>query len=178
MDAQYIYPSHSIGTQWHDWLKATIGDMRAAAPATSTDKRRGLVLIGVATTFIKFLPVVLSAEALKREVLTVYSPDALKAACERSALVIVQTGVDVATLLRERSFFEECMDQALVIFLIPERLRPQSDAVFQHEIAQQAGLGSFYYVVLPKDLRNRVVAASHQPKSMAQQLKELRAIRF
>jgi hypothetical protein len=178
MDSQYIYPSHSHGTDFHLWLQSTIGDLRDAAPAARKDARRGLVLFGPATSFIKFLPIVLSAEALKREVLSVYSPDALKSACERAGLVIVQSGVDVVTLMRDRAFFDQCMDQSLIIFLIPEQLRPQPAAAFQHEIAHQAGLQRHYFAVFPKDLRNKVVAASCQQKSMAQQLKELRAIRF
>jgi hypothetical protein len=170
-----------VGTDFHDWLRASTGDIRQAAPKKRADGRRALVLIGAATSFLKFLPIVMSPEALSRETVAQYSPDALKRACERAAMVVVQGGIDVTTLMRERAFIEECCDQALIVFLIKETLTPVPDATLQYDLANQIGLKNRYFVCVPSDMRGKkssVVAASAQPKSMEQQIKELRALRF
>jgi hypothetical protein len=177
---QYVYAAHTVGTDFHDWLRASTGDIRQAAPRKRADGRRALVLIGAATSFLKFLPIVMSPEALSRETVAQYSPDALKRACERAGMVVVEGGVDVSTLMKDRLFIDDCCDQALIVFLIKETLTPVPNAIHQYDLANQIGLSQHYFVVVPADMRGKktVVAASAQQQTLAQQLAELRRFRF
>jgi hypothetical protein len=177
---QYVYAAHTVGTDFHEWLRASIGDIRQSAPTKRADGRRALVLIGAAVSFLKFLPVVMSSEALSRETIAQYSPEALKRACDGAAMVIVQGGIDVTSLMRERYFIEECCDKALIVFLIPEILTPVPEAIHQYDLANQIGLKNHYFVVVPADMRGKktTVVAASATQTLAEQIRELKRFRF
>jgi hypothetical protein len=187
MHAFYVCPPAGEHTDYHAWLEAVIGDVQKPAPK---QVNKPLVLIGSAISFIKFFPVVLSREVLKRVELKVYSLQSVQEAARGAGLVIVES-VSAGEIARDAEALKACAHEALVVLCVPEpngKLRPPIGEAFgmrssmdtggvkQSEMARAVGLQTWCFVCDPEQMKRpwKSVSAS---SAMVEQLEQLKRMR-
>lgn len=187
MHSFYVSPPAGDNTEYHAWLKAVIGDVQKPAPK---QVHKPLVLIGSAISFIKFFPVVLSREVLKRVELKVYSLQSVQEAARDAGLVVVES-VSAGEIARDAEALKACTHEALVVLCVPEpngKLRPPIGEAFgmrsamdtggvkQSEMARAVGLKTWCFVCDPEQMKRpwKSVSAS---SAMVEQLEQLKRMR-
>lgn len=182
MDSLYVMPPRSSETDYHRWLGDVVGDL--AKPVKKT-QQKALVLIGQSLGFLKFLPVVLSREVLKRVELSQYSIDSLQSASKEAALVVVWDCA-VGQLARDAVLIAACCSEAILVLCCPEStgsLKPsvgeafgssqcQPDGLRQGDLAQVIGLRRWFYVCDSRDAK-QPITVSASVSTMHDQLRAL-----